>query len=198
MAKGSDFEREICKDLSRWWTCSDRDDVFWRTAMSGGRATVRARQGKTTAGSYGDITAIDPIGAPFLKAFALELKRGYNRDTLHDIVDCSPTAKQPTIVKWIEQAHASRKLSKSFHWMIIHRRDRRQPMVYMPKAAMMYLLKQANQHMTNGMGIVAMPSHVKYEHKKKRHIGFMLLEDFFTTISPKHVRELIETGNVPE
>ena len=36
--KGSEFEREMCKCLSLWWTDSKRDDVFWRSAQSGGRA----------------------------------------------------------------------------------------------------------------------------------------------------------------
>jgi len=43
MAKGSSFEREICTILSKWWTNNERDDVFWRTAGSGARATTRSK-----------------------------------------------------------------------------------------------------------------------------------------------------------
>ena len=81
MAKGSDFERTICKELSQWWSREEekkeRDDVFWRTAGSGARATVRQKQGKDTSASYGDVTSIDPIGYPFVSLFLLEIKRGY-------------------------------------------------------------------------------------------------------------------------
>lgn len=49
--KGSVFEREICKALGRWWTDGERDDIFWRTAGSGARATCRLERGKVLRGS---------------------------------------------------------------------------------------------------------------------------------------------------
>jgi len=42
MAKGGEFERDISRFLSRWWTYGERDDVFWRTSASGARATTRS------------------------------------------------------------------------------------------------------------------------------------------------------------
>jgi len=77
-SKGSSFEREVCKQLSLWWTKGEREDIFWRTAGSGARATTRAKSGKTTARSYGDVIAIDPIGDPLIKEVTIEIKRGYN------------------------------------------------------------------------------------------------------------------------
>lgn len=38
--KGSAFERKLCVLFSLWVTDGKRKDVFWRSAMSGGRATV--------------------------------------------------------------------------------------------------------------------------------------------------------------
>lgn len=77
MGKGEDFERQISKKLSLWWTDGERDDVFWRTSQSGGRATQRAKSALDTAYSYGDLTFIDPIGKPLCDLLVIEAKRGY-------------------------------------------------------------------------------------------------------------------------
>lgn len=61
-AKGGKFEREICKFLSLWVSGGDREDLFWRSAMSGGRATVAAKNGKQLRAQCGDICAVDPLG----------------------------------------------------------------------------------------------------------------------------------------
>ena len=72
--KGSQFEREICKKLSLWVSEGKRDDLYWRSAMSGGRATVRSKVGKQTINQLGDITAIDPLGFPLTDKFVIECK----------------------------------------------------------------------------------------------------------------------------
>lgn len=59
--KGSAFEREVCRKLSLWITGDKRKDLFWRSAMSGGRATVAHRKGGQVRQS-GDITAVAPEG----------------------------------------------------------------------------------------------------------------------------------------
>ena len=41
--KGGAWEREFSKYLSLWITEGERDDVFWRSSQSGGRATQRAK-----------------------------------------------------------------------------------------------------------------------------------------------------------
>ena len=61
--KGAEFERKICKQLSRWID-SNREDLFWRSAMSGGRATLKSNKGEVS-GQAGDITSIDKIGQWF-------------------------------------------------------------------------------------------------------------------------------------
>lgn len=68
--KGGAFEREISKVLSWWLTKGERDDVFWRSAGSGAKATVT---GKVT--QAGDLCAVDSLGEPFLSMFIVECKR---------------------------------------------------------------------------------------------------------------------------
>jgi hypothetical protein len=72
--KGSAFERKICKQLSLWISAGKREDLFWRSAMSGGRATVGRKSGKDHAKHAGDITATDPEGHALTDAWYVECK----------------------------------------------------------------------------------------------------------------------------
>ncbi len=134
--KGFGYERELCRKLSLWWSTGlgigPRDDLFWRTAGSGGRATNRGKAGKTTAGQYGDICATDPLGQPLIDVIAIEAKRGYPRATIHDLLDCSDTAREQEYEKWIRKAEVCRAASGAILWVIIHRRDRHRAMVSYP------------------------------------------------------------------
>ena len=132
--KGSSFEREICKKLSEWWSDdlegTPRDDIFWRASQSGGRATQRAKSGKRTAGSYGDIAAVDPVGVPLLKFFTLELKRGRSHGDIGDMLDIPLTGyKKRPFEKTLEQARDAHKLAGSLSWLLISQRDRRRCLV---------------------------------------------------------------------
>ena len=72
--KGAGFERDVCKKLSLWISDGKSDAIFWRSAMSGGRATVGQKSGIVRNTQVGDISAIDPTGAPFLDVFYVECK----------------------------------------------------------------------------------------------------------------------------
>lgn len=72
--KGSAFERLVCKQLSLWVSEGSQEDVFWRSAMSGGRSTVAFAKGKRLAQQAGDISCIHPIGQPFIDNFMVECK----------------------------------------------------------------------------------------------------------------------------
>ena len=134
--KGSQFEREICKTLSRWWTQdieNPRDDVFWRTSQSGGRATERMKKGKTTAYSYGDVTMVDPIGQPFIDSCLLELKRGYSKDiSVLDFVDRGKG--KPLLLKWWDKATKEKHKAGRKYVLIILRRNARMPCVLISTA----------------------------------------------------------------
>lgn len=73
--KGSAFERQVCKDLSLWLSGGKHDDWFWRSAMSGGRATVGKKAGNIRSQQAGDISAIEGLRASlFAKRFYMECK----------------------------------------------------------------------------------------------------------------------------
>lgn len=72
--KGASFERLTCRELSLWLSQGANEDLFWRSAMSGGRSTVAAAKGKRLATQCGDISAIHPLGAKLTDRFLIENK----------------------------------------------------------------------------------------------------------------------------
>lgn len=132
-AKGSAFERRICQQLGLWWTRGKRDDIFWRSSNSGGRATTRHRRGKRTFGQYGDVQATDPIGQPLLDVCTIELKKGYNQHTIGDMLDKKKTAAQQKWEMWIEKAMDDSDAAGTAYFLLITCRDRRVPIVFLPR-----------------------------------------------------------------
>lgn len=76
--KGSTFERDVCKRLSLWLSRGMHDDWFWRTAMSGGRATLRHAAGKRNQQQVGDICSIAAQGERLTSRFVIECKNYKN------------------------------------------------------------------------------------------------------------------------
>lgn len=141
--KGSSFERLICKQLSRWWSEGERDDIFWRSSQSGGRATQRAKSGRKTYGSYGDIAATDPIGEPLLRFFTIELKIGRSHGDVGDFLDFKD---ENACHKWsqtLKQAIRSHNDAGSLAWLLICKRDFRRTMVYLANSTLMSLPVEA-------------------------------------------------------
>lgn len=89
--KGSSFEREVCKALSLWVSKGVSVDLYWRAAMSGGRATVA----KGTVRQAGDITAVAPEGHILTDNFYVECKNYKDVD-----LDCLVKGKGALLTFW--------------------------------------------------------------------------------------------------
>lgn len=95
--KGSNFEREICRALSKWVSGGKEEDCFWRSAMSGGRAT-RGKQksgGKGFDNCAGDITCTGAAGLQLTKHFVVECKFYTDLEIHRFLFDNEPA-------KWLE------------------------------------------------------------------------------------------------
>lgn len=179
MAKGANFEREICKQLSLWWTSGSRDDIFWRSSQSGGRATIRGRQGKRTAGSYGDIVALDPIGETLLKHFTIELKRGRSHGEPGDLLDCKGSPKCHAWIKTLEQAMAAYELADSYSWLIICRRDFRNASVFFP----VWNINNSEGSLYRHRVDLCRPLSIRYRLPQADFLG-VTLEKFLSCVDP--------------
>ena len=196
--KGSSFEREMCRTLSEWWSKGHRDDLFWRTAGSGGMAKTRGRMSKQTFGQYGDIQATDPKGQPFLDAFVVELKRGYNKYTIADMFDKPSSAKRPQL--WESQflqVEEDWLNSDAMYWMLISKRDRREALLCIPARAARRLRSQGAEGLEKNPHVRGYV--VAKKKKKEEKVAFYLttLSNFLESVQPKHIKSLLLTKHLP-
>ena len=110
--KGSGFERTICTKLSLWVSGGKDEDLFWRSAMSGGRATVAHRKGRQVR-QAGDICAVSPEGHVLTDKVYLECKH------YRDLKLTSFILKgQGTLAKFWRKTEAQAKLHNKMAWLI--------------------------------------------------------------------------------
>lgn len=190
MAKGSEFERKICKRLSLWWTNEEKSDVFWRTSTSGARAKTRSKVGQSTFGQYGDIQATDPVGQPLIDMFTFELKIGYKHSSVADVLDKGPKAAQQNWEKWIDQVHEDHKNAGSLHWALITKRDRREPVIFIHRRAYKRLLLLSIINPLYGKSL----NMIKIKLEFKNNIAFPL-EEFLTHVNPKVIIDIVGEKN---
>jgi hypothetical protein len=140
MAKGGNFEREVCSALSSWVTNGERDDVLGRSDASGGRFTARKKSGKDTSYMSGDVTFTDPLGIPLIQAWSIECKSGYggkkrikdkDGNTLKsiqqrwDLLDCLDSRQEtPVFYTMWNQCKRDAELSNRIPILIFRRNDR--------------------------------------------------------------------------
>lgn len=182
MAKGSSYERELCKLLSEWW-CPGRSDIFWRTSSSGARTTQRRKQGKTTAFQGSDITATDPSGFPLIDLFAIEAKRGYSKATMQDSIDRTSGQKLSQLEQWIQQASKASEDAGSFAWLLIQRRNRRDHLVYLPQHASAAVKQLGGLKSCVPRALICLPGTKLY---------CTTLAEWFRTVTPDMIRAMAD------
>ena len=78
-AKGGQWERDICKYLSKWINGSEKPYVFWRGRGSGAMFTNSNEIGESFSG---DVYCVRPEGKFLLDKFSIECKNGYSGASL--------------------------------------------------------------------------------------------------------------------
>ena len=89
--KGSSFERWVCRKFSLALSDGQADDWFWRSAMSGGRATVGRKAGLARSHQEGDISSVSAEGQWFVDRFVVECKSYAHLPLLTFMLDPSKT-----------------------------------------------------------------------------------------------------------
>jgi len=184
--KGSAFERDICKQLSLWWSKGENDDIFWRTPGSGARATVRNKKNKESMG-FSDIQATDPIGQPLIDLCSIELKRGYSKTTFADVIDKLDKSKEQLFESFVKQATSDGNLSGCFSWTLITKRDRRKPLIF----TTLYLY----EHLKSVGCDFSETTHTFLYFKSKEGYNYKIfgapLEDFLKIVKPSDIKKII-------
>ncbi len=107
-AKGSSFERDVCKKLSLYITNGERADCLWRSSMSGGRATIQIKKGQENKAQVGDISSIDILSHKFISSFYVECKHYRTLDLVPGLVH-SRGALHSFWVKLVKDAKEAKK-----------------------------------------------------------------------------------------
>lgn len=193
--RGGQFERDICTQLSLWWTkgTSQRDDVLWRSEGSGARATVRNKAGKTRDGQWGDIAATDASCIPLLDVFTFELKRGYPQACLGRVFNKLDASKQQDFEKFIAQAATAAEGAGSVTWALVTRQQRRETMITLP-AFICSVLKKQGAFKSEPSPLIVYKGPISYSVKRviAHHLLSFRLVDFCKQVHPNHVRAVSE------
>lgn len=193
MSKGSSFERAFCDQLSEWWTGEKGRRVFWRSSNSGGMATLRNKKGKKTKQHCGDVCSIDPIGFPLTDFLTIELKRGYSRHTIADLLDKPSGAAKQLYEKWFEQAEKAAESAGTPYWILVVKRDHREPVVFIDNEfffAMPAAADDVRVTRTVEEGILSL--HLWW---KGKEVSGKTLRDFFSLVTPQEVQWASERAN---
>jgi len=196
--KGAAFERSLCAQLSLWWTGGDPlADLFWRSSQSGGRATTRQKKGLNASNHCGDITALHPLGSVLTDVMTLECKAGYPRASLGNLLDLPMTSAQQPYEEWYQQAEEASARAKSFSWLIIHKRNKCEPVVTMPWR-LLERLRTAGALKTTPVPFMAFSTQLRVKTDGKSRLivaklASMHLKHFLHGVKPVHVRAVWKT-----
>ena len=203
--KGSKFEREVCKLLSLWWSNQKDEDIFYRTAGSGARATVRRKQGKRTADSAADMMSTHESGKPLTKACLFEMKSGYSdkhkittskktgkKGVTHSrygievltILDKQEYHKDPILLQWWKKIEKERIATGRKFAFIIFRRDAKLACIVMSYKMFGLLAKRTGPFDERILSI-------HFSSKEQLHsLVILKLDDFLHWCKPKSFIDL--------
>lgn len=191
--KGGGFERKMCKRLSLWYSHGERDDIFWRTAGSGARATCRMKQGLMTADSAGDMCAIHESAKRLTAKSIWEFKRGYTSKkgttgsiNIISIVDKLTAEKDPILVNWFIKLKKEMRQHGRKYGFIIFQRDRKNACIAITNKTFNYLrARNKRKYFFPSFGPVVSILCYKIE------FSIMDLEDFLEWCEPETISRTI-------
>ena len=201
MAKGGEWERDASKLLSLWWTEGERDDVIWRTAGSGARATVRRKVGKGTANACGDLCYTDEVAKPLFDFMLIECKRGYAKARPSDSInvlywlDRPTNTNPPLLYRWWHKLDKERQAAGAHHAVILFRRTGKQACIMMEYE----LFSSMAQYCKNYTGlnlVISLPN--KTHPWPEEEYVIINLEQFLEWVSPQTITLMLEDYGGPK
>jgi len=193
MAKWQQFERDMCRQWSEWFSGGQEDDLFGRTPQSGGRATERKKKGLTGFNYAGDMMAYSIRGRALTEDNYFEFKRGYtktkkkSRDAVSilNLVDNLASNKEPLLITWWKKLEKERKTHRKKRGFLVFKRDRKEICIVMNFKTWLVVMDLE-------MPLPIRSTIKKYATIKYNKINIVVcrLNDFFTEVSPKRICEV--------
>ena len=173
MAKGSDFERNISRFLTKWLTGKTKPYMFWRSDASGGLATMHEENVHMT----GDIKNLHPDSQFLTDIFSIECKNGYPSTSFWQHFN---TTKFGIENFWLQSIDDATKAGK--HPMLIYRKKGRRIIVGIDK----YIQEKLNKRL-KGLNYIG----VCWGSEDACESCFLYdMQDFFDRVKPDDIRRL--------
>lgn len=175
--KGSTFERNVAKILTKWVSGKEKPYIFWRSPSSGSLATLSAAEDVS-----GDIIAIREEGKFFTKVFSIETKDGYPEA---DFWKYFKTVKNNEIDDFWKQCQGDAQKAGKKGMLIFHKK--RQNILVAIDIGMVSFLER----------FVTLPNGLALYNSRTPSPMFFEMEKFFTIVKPEHIKEWInEAGRI--
>ena len=171
-AKGSGYEREIAKFLTKWITGSEKPYCFWRSPSSGALATISAAMDAS-----GDIIPIRDEGKFLTNLFSIEIKTGYpHADFFQHFKDM-----KNDVIKafWIQCCTDAKKADK--YPMLIFKKSGLKPIIGINSIT--------RAELSDGYTILPKSMMIVYD-DGTQSIIFYDMESFFKVVTPEHIRKI--------
>lgn len=108
------FEKDFYAKLSLWWT------QHWPSPS----------QTVFSLGAHRTVAARDPQGVPLTSTVSIEVRKGYYKRTVADLLDFYENSID-VYEEWFRSAYEKQRVQKTFGWMIAARREHRDPVVFL-------------------------------------------------------------------
>ncbi len=167
--KGATFEREICRELSLWWTKGEMDDVFWRNRT---RITGKAYNAQM---QEGDIVAVKSIGTIVSDTLCIECKTGYS-------------LKKPVIKKTKSQRVGIKERVKNIPWDLLDMLDGQ--MYKLENATIIKFWEQTKKAAELAEKIPVLIF------KRDFHVPVIVVNDDFLALFPLEINEKIKAFDI--
>jgi hypothetical protein len=177
-AKGSEFERETCKFLTKWVSGKTKPYIFWRSPSSGALLELA---GQDQLG--GDIIAVRPEGEFFTKRFLVECKTGYPNTKFHQHFKGIKTFK---IEEFWEQTVRDADRSTKYPMMIFRRKGMK------PIIGIDLVVQSKLAYELLGIGFMQLGNFPS----KTPPVYFYDMDKFFERITPDRIRKMEVRGRI--
>ena len=182
MAKGSQWERDVCDFLTTWIQGSKFPRIFWRGMGSGGMFTRTEAVGETFAG---DVYAVREEGRWFCDLFTVECKTGYKQASFDKHLKHN---KSDPIFDFWRQVTGDAKKSKKYPMLIYKKTGMQSPWVGINIDTFKKIL-----FLMNNERCVT----IKWGHDEKlESLYFFNMNEFFTNVSPEKMKLYIKSINI--